>query len=124
MYRRRRGMDPAQVSSSRKLFQPQRRRENDFCVAQFRLDAFVGVALRNLQLGKLLRQALSEPLRSIPQLEPAMYDDQQLHTREMPGAELTKSSNGITFLKASFGRLETTIRSAIRMPVPLRVARP
>ena len=83
MHRRRRGMDPAQFFRLGKLFRPQRPAEKNIGVADFLGDAFIIWQPHDLQLRKIARQPLLEPLRRLPQPERMINSDEQLHGFEL-----------------------------------------
>jgi len=75
-------MNPAQTASGDKLFRPHGNSEYNFGVAQFRFNAFVTVAVGNLQTGELLGQALAEPWWQFPEIEAVMHQQEYFHRSE------------------------------------------
>ena len=75
-------MNPAESGSGGKLLRAQRNGEHNFGVAQFRFNAFVTVAVGNLQTGELSGQVLAEPRWQFPEIEAVMHQQEYFHGSE------------------------------------------
>src|SRR5258708_15682041 len=75
---------PAEFSGGGKLLRPESKDERYLGIGNFALDVVVIRNASNLELGKIRRQSVSEPLRGDPEIQAVVRSNKNFHGKGKP----------------------------------------